>query len=103
VPFHPPPPGGCIQAGKLVSPGKDPPSGGRACLSLHRKVCIGAPDHLLGTAYYVQTAGGSAGAPGSTMHFRELLAIFVHRQDRHHHAGAGPTRLRHMLEHGGRP
>jgi hypothetical protein len=28
VVFHPPPLGGRIWAGKLVSPGKDPPSGG---------------------------------------------------------------------------
>jgi hypothetical protein len=28
-------PDGCFQAGKLVSPEKDPSSGGRACLDLH--------------------------------------------------------------------
>jgi hypothetical protein len=43
--FHPPPLGGRIQAGKLVSPRKDPPSGGRACAGLHKKVCVIALDH----------------------------------------------------------
>jgi hypothetical protein len=39
VVFHPPPPGGRIQIGKLVSPKKDPPREGRACASLYGKVC----------------------------------------------------------------
>jgi hypothetical protein len=77
VVFHPPQPARCIQASKPVSPKKDPPSGGRACASLHGKVCAGAPYHPPRVAYYTQTAGGSAEAPDSTVHFGELLAIFV--------------------------
>jgi hypothetical protein len=68
-----------MQASKLVSPGKDPPSGGRACLDLHGKVCARSPDRPPGVAYYTQTASGSAGVPGGTMHFEEPLAIFVRR------------------------
>jgi hypothetical protein len=79
VVFHPPQLGRHTQAGKLVSPEKDPPNKGRDCASLHGKVCARAPDRPLGAAYYVQTAGGSAGAPGGTVHFRELLAICFHR------------------------
>jgi hypothetical protein len=101
VVFHPPLPGGRIEASKLVSPGKDPPSVGRACASLHKKVCARAPDHPPGAAYYTQITGGRAKAPGSTVHFEELIAIFFHRQGRHHHAGVGPARLCYMPEHRG--
>jgi hypothetical protein len=80
VVFHPLPSGGHIQAGKLVSPRKDPPCGGRACASLHRKVCARALDRPPGAAYYAQTASGSTEAPGGTMHFGELITIFFHRQ-----------------------
>jgi hypothetical protein len=52
VVFHLPPPDVRIWADKLVLPKKDPPSGGRACVGLHRKVCVEAPDHPLGVAYY---------------------------------------------------
>jgi hypothetical protein len=76
VVFHPPQPGRRIQIWKLVSPEKGPPSGGRACASLHGKVCARALDRPPGAAYYAETVGGSAGAPGGTVHFRELLAIF---------------------------
>jgi hypothetical protein len=78
VVFHPPPPGGRIQVDKLVLPRKDPPSEGRACAGLLSKVCTGAPDRLPRAAYYAQTTDDSAGAPGGTMHFRELLAILFH-------------------------
>jgi hypothetical protein len=103
VVFHPPPPGGHIQAGKLVSLSKDAPSGGggRACSSLHEKVCAIAPDRPPGAAYYAQTTGDSTEALGGTVHFRELIAIFFHRQGRHHHTRAGPARLHRMLAHGG--
>jgi hypothetical protein len=101
--FHPPQLGRRIQAGKLVSPRKDPPSWGRACASLHGKVCARTPDRSSGVAYYAQTATGSIGVPDNTVHFGEMLAIFFRRQGRHHHAGAGPTRLRRMPEHGERP
>jgi hypothetical protein len=57
---------------------KDPPSWGRACTSLHWKVCVGALDCPPGAAYYSQTTGGSAEAPGDFFHFRELIAIFFH-------------------------
>jgi hypothetical protein len=73
--------------------------GGGACASLHGKVCIGAPDRPPGAAYHSQIAGGSARAPGRTVHFKELLAIFFCRQGRHHHPGAGPAWLRRMPEH----
>jgi hypothetical protein len=52
VVFHLPPPGGRIQAGKLVLAGKDPPNGGRACVDLLGKVCARAPDRPLGAVYY---------------------------------------------------
>jgi hypothetical protein len=84
VVFHPPQLGRRIQAGKLVSPEKDPPSGGRACVSLHRKVCARAPDHPPGATYYAQIVGGSTGAPG-----------------RHRHAGANPAWFHRMPAHGG--
>jgi hypothetical protein len=89
VVFHLPPPGGCIQAGKLVSPKKNPPSGRRARSSLHGKVCTRAPDHH------------STEAPGGTVHFRELIAIFFHRQGRPHHAEANPMRFHRMTAHEG--
>jgi hypothetical protein len=76
---------------------------GRACASLHEKVRVRAPDHPLGTAYYAQTTGGSTRAPGDTVHFGELIAIFFRRQGQHHHARASPTQLRRMPAHGGRP
>jgi hypothetical protein len=60
VVFHLPLPGGRIQAGKLVSPRKDPPSRGRACVGLLGKVCTGAPDRPPGATYYAQTADDSA-------------------------------------------
>jgi hypothetical protein len=103
VVFHPSQPGGRIQADKFVSPGKDPPIEVRAYASLHRKVCARVPDHPPGAAYYAQTAGGSVGAPGGTVHFRELLPIFFCREGRHHHAEAGPAQLRHMPADGRRP
>jgi hypothetical protein len=43
-------------------------------------ICVRAPDHPPGAAYYAQTAGGKVGAPVSIVHFGEVLAIFVHRQ-----------------------
>jgi hypothetical protein len=101
--FHPPPPGGLIQAGKLVSLRKDPPSGGRAYAGLLGKVCAEALDPPPGVAYYAQTIGDSAEAPDGTMHFRELLAILFHRPGRHHRAEASPVRLCRMPGHGGRP
>jgi hypothetical protein len=101
VVFHPPQPGRRIQVDKLVSPGKDPPSGGRACASLHKKVCTRAPDHPPGAAYYAQTTCGWVVAPGSTMHFVELIALFFHQQGRHHQVGAGPAWLHRMPAHGG--
>jgi hypothetical protein len=73
-----------------VSPGKDPLSGGRACLCLHECVCAGAPDHPPGATYYAQTTGDSTEAPDGTVHFRELLAIFACRRGRYHHARASP-------------
>jgi hypothetical protein len=103
VVFHLPPPGKCIQAAKLVLPGKDPPNGGRAYAGLLRKVCARALDHPPRAAYYAQTAGDSARAPGGTVHFGELLTILFHRLGRHHRARAGLARLRRMPEHGGRP
>jgi hypothetical protein len=103
VVFHPPQPGGCIQACKLVSPKKGPPNRGRACASLHRKACAEAPNRPPRDAYYAQTAGGSTRAPGGTMHFGELLTILFRRQGQHHHARADPARLRHIPEHKGRP
>jgi hypothetical protein len=101
--FHPPPPGGHIQAGKLVAPRKDPPSGGRACTCLLEKVCAIALDRPPVTAYYAQTAGDSIGAPGGIVHFKELLAILFRQPGRYHHAKAGPVWLRRMPGHGGRP
>jgi hypothetical protein len=74
-----------------------------ACACLLEKVCTGAPNRPPAAAYCAQTTGDSSGAPGGTMHFEELLAILFCRQGRHHHAGAGPARLRRMPEHGGRP
>jgi hypothetical protein len=44
VVFHPPPPGGRIQAGKHVSPKKDPPSGGELVHAFSRKY---APEHQI--------------------------------------------------------
>jgi hypothetical protein len=99
VVFHPPPSGGRIRDGKLVSPRKDPPSEGSTCADLLGKVCAGEPDRPSGATYYAQTAGDSTGAPGGTMHFGELLAILFHRPGQHNHAKAGPTRLRCMPEH----
>jgi hypothetical protein len=52
--------------------------GGGVCLSLHGKVCIEAPDCPPGGAYYAQTVGDSARALDGTVHFGELLAIFIH-------------------------
>jgi hypothetical protein len=98
VVFHLPLPGGCIQAGKLVLPGKDPPSGGRVCAGLLEKVCVRAPNCPLGAIYYPQTTGDSIGASGGTVYFRELLFI---DNGRHHHVGVGTTRLHHMPGHGG--
>jgi hypothetical protein len=100
VVFHPPQPGGRIQADKLVSSRKDPPSGGRACASLHGKVCVRPSDRPPEVAYYAQTTGGSAGVPGGTVHFGKLLAMLFRR---HHHARASPARLCHMPKHGVRP
>jgi hypothetical protein len=76
---------------------------GRACASHHKKVCAGAPGHPPGATYYTQTAGGSTGVLGDTVHFRELIAIPFRRQGQHHHVGAGPTQLHRMPAHGGRP
>jgi hypothetical protein len=75
VVFHLPPPGGCIQAGKLVLPEKDPPSGGRVCAGLLEKVCVRALNCPLGAIYYAQTTGDSIGASGGTVYFRELLFV----------------------------
>jgi hypothetical protein len=113
VVFYLPPPGRHIQAGKLVLPRKDPPSGGRACAG--RQTCVTQkgpsqqggelvqtlPNHPLGAAYYAQTASDSTRAPSGTVHFGELLAILIRQQGQHHHARVGPARLRHMPEHGG--
>jgi hypothetical protein len=99
VVFHPPPPGGRIQDGKLVSPRKDPPSGGSACAGLLGKVCAGEPDCSSGATYYAQTTGDSTGAPGGAMHFGELLAILFHRPGQHNRAEAGPVWLHRMPEH----
>jgi hypothetical protein len=101
--FHPPPPGERIQAGKLVLPRKDPPSGRRAYAGLLGKVCVGAPDCPPGAANYTQTIGDSARAPSGTVHFGELLAILFCRPGQHHRARAGPARIHRMPEHGGRP
>jgi hypothetical protein len=101
VVFHLPPPGGRIQAGKLVLLEKDPTSGGRACAELLEKVCAGAPDRPLGAAYYEQTASDSVGVPSGTMHFGQLLAILFHRRGRHHHIRADPAWLHRMPGHGG--
>jgi hypothetical protein len=78
VVFHLPPPSRRIQTKKLVLPEKDPPSGGRACVGLLRKVCVRAPDRPLRAIYYAQTASDSARAPRGTVHFGELLAILFH-------------------------
>jgi hypothetical protein len=103
--FHPPLPGGRIQANKLVSPGKDPPSGGwgRACIGLLRKVCTRALDRPLGAAYSAKIAGDSTGAPDGTMHFGELLAIFFCRPGPHHRARADLAWLHRMPRHRGKP
>jgi hypothetical protein len=113
VVFYLPPPGRHIQAGKLVLPRKDPPSGGRACAG--RQTCVTQkgpsqqggelvqtlPNHPLGAAYYAQTASDSTRAPSGTVHFGELLAILFPRPGRHHHVVASSVLLHHMPEHGG--
>jgi hypothetical protein len=73
--FHPPLPGGRIQASKLVSPEKDPPNGARAYAGLLGKVCVVALDRPPKASYYARTTGDSTRAPDGIVHFRELLAI----------------------------
>jgi hypothetical protein len=70
---------------------KGPSQWGRACLTLHRIVCDGAANHPPGAACYAQTVDDSIEAPGDTVHFGELLAIFIHQQGRHHHTRVSPT------------
>jgi hypothetical protein len=70
--FHPPSPGGRIQATNLCHLERNLP-GGRACACLFEKVRVIALDHPPRAAYYGQTVGDSVRAPGSTVHFRELL------------------------------
>jgi hypothetical protein len=101
VVFHPPLPGGRIQAGKLGSPEKDPPSRGRAFVCLLGKVCAREVDRPPGATYYAQTTGDSVGAPGTTMHFIELHDILFRQPGRHHRTRAGPAWLRRMVGHRG--
>jgi hypothetical protein len=94
VVFHPPQPSGRIQACKLGSPK-------RALLARgeHVQAIMGK----YASEHQIILESGSTRVPSGTVHFGELLAIFFHRQGRHHHTGAGPTRLHRMPEHGGRP